>query len=313
MPDINRKRDFLLKHMELMPPNTRLKEIKRRPNYSFYFQTENGIKMRVCKMFFKNTLDINDRTILTVRNKTIASGSLIGDLRGKHKNHKKLDEQIKNYIRTHINSIPRVESHYLRAQTTREFIDGSKCIAQLYRDYKDLCDSEGRSFGTYHMYADIFNQEFNISFFKPKKDQCSLCYQYKHVTDQVRETLKNDYEGHQSEKKMSREEKASDKNKISETFVVACFDMQAVLPLPKGEISIFYYKSKVNVMNLTVTEIESEDACCYVWHEGEGGKGAIEVTSCIFKYLEEKSKAVNNEDLEITFYSDNCGAQNKNK
>ena len=98
LSDINIKRDFLLKHMELMPLNERLKETKRRPNYAFYFQTENGVKMRVCKMFFKNTLDINDRTILTVRNKTASTGSLAEDMRGKHGKHKRLDEEVKNCI-----------------------------------------------------------------------------------------------------------------------------------------------------------------------------------------------------------------------
>jgi hypothetical protein len=33
------------------------------------------------------------------------------------------------------------------------------------------------------LYSRIFNTDFNISFFVPKKDQCSLCESYKNADD----------------------------------------------------------------------------------------------------------------------------------
>lgn len=45
---------------------------------------------------------------------------------------------MKDGVRNHIKSIPRIESHYLRAQTTKEFIDGGKTIADLHRDYQHI-------------------------------------------------------------------------------------------------------------------------------------------------------------------------------
>lgn len=318
LSNINRKRDFLSKNMELIQPKYRYvranrQKAERRCNYAFYFQSLEGKKIRVCKTFFRNTLDINDRTILTVRNKTSSSGVVTEDMRGRHTNHKKVSEQLKNDVRNHINTIPRIESHYLRAQTSKEFIDGSKTIAQLHRDYKLECEAEGRPSVNYHMYADIFNREFNLSFFVPKKDQCSLCFQYNTATDEAKELIKNEFDEHLTEKVLSRKEKETDKAKVGETFVLACFDMQAVVPIPKGDISIFYYKSRLNTINLTITEIGNDATWCYVWHEGEGGKGATEVGSCLLKYLEERCNERNSEDLEIVLYSDNCGAQQKNR
>ncbi|KAL3279144.1 hypothetical protein HHI36_016658 [Cryptolaemus montrouzieri] len=49
-------------------------------------------------------------------------------------------------------------------------------------------------------------------------------------------------------KHLSRIEKENDKKKTD--TVVAAYDLQAVFECPKGEISVFYYKSKLNVLNL---------------------------------------------------------------
>lgn len=65
-------------------------------------------------------------------------------------------------------------------------------------------------------------------------------------------------------------------------------------------------------MNLTVTELGNDSSTfCYVWHEGEGGKGVTEVGSCILQYLEKIANKINHEDLEVVLYSDNCGGQQK--
>lgn len=51
----------------------------------------------------------------------------------------------------------------------------------------------------------------------------------------------------------------------------------------------------------------------FFWHEAEGNRGAIEIDSCIYKYLQEISAATTEDDLQIVFYSDNCCGQQKNK
>lgn len=83
---------------------------------------------------------------------------------------------------------------------------------------------------------------------------------------------------HLFEKELSHFEKQIDKLKISKNYVVACFDLQAVMPCPRGDTSSFYYQSKFNVLNFTVTEINwnrySDRCYCYVWDETHGQTGA---------------------------------------
>lgn len=86
---------------------------KREYNNAFSFNLHDE-KVRVCKLFFKNTLGITDRPIRTVmfkRNK-VAGTILAPDYRGKHSNHPKVDESIRSAIKAHIESIPKIESHY---------------------------------------------------------------------------------------------------------------------------------------------------------------------------------------------------------
>lgn len=54
---------------------------------------------------------------------------------GRYNHHLQLDPNLKEDIKNHINSIPRIESHYVRSTTQRENIDGCKTITQLYKDF----------------------------------------------------------------------------------------------------------------------------------------------------------------------------------
>jgi len=86
---------------------------------------------------------LNDRVIKTALSKKTELGVIEGELRGKHGNQPTIDPQIKQSVLDFINTIPRIESHYLRAHTTREFISSDKCLADLYRDYKSTRENNG--------------------------------------------------------------------------------------------------------------------------------------------------------------------------
>jgi len=80
-----------------------------------------------------NTFGITERTIRSViQSRTSGSGITVEDKRRKHGNHSRADLDIINSVKEHINSIPRVENHYQRANTTREFVDGGLCIAEMH-------------------------------------------------------------------------------------------------------------------------------------------------------------------------------------
>jgi len=78
------------------------------------------------------TLDITIRMIWTILEKQSETGATDSDHRGRKVSKGVLDDNLTRGIKDHINSIPRIESHYLRAQSTREFIKGDKTLKQLY-------------------------------------------------------------------------------------------------------------------------------------------------------------------------------------
>lgn len=312
LKDINRQRDMINKSMTAIQRKYKYSnaEKPRNPNQAFYF-TVNGEKKRVCKVFFMNTLDINGRVIQTVLEKRTDVDTITEDNRGKHGKHKKLPAEVKEGVRKHIESIPRIESHYLRQQTSREFIDGGKTIADLHNDYKEECVKNGKLYANYVLYAKIFNTEYNLGFFVPKKDQCALCEAYSNAEGEEKEQLSEKYHTHIKEKELSREEKQKDKDSND---VVLVYDLQAVQQLPRGDVSVFYYKSKLNCLNFTITDLKTKKTECYFWHEGIGNRGADEIGSCVFRYIE-MIMASYSEDSKVNliFYSDNCCGQNKNQ
>ena len=72
----------------------------------------------------------------------------------------------------------------------------------------------------------------------------------------------------------------------------------------------FFYKRRLGVYNLTVSDYKSWDAYCFMWPESEGRRGSCEVATCLFKYIGMQShRGVK----DITMLSDNCAGQNRNR
>lgn len=232
--------------MELVVPKYQYKKIdsKRTNNNQFFFNIDkNTPRIRVCKKYFKATLSINDTNIITARKKLTDSGSTEKDARGKNIANKKIvKEEAKVIVRNHINSFPRIKSHYLKSQTTREFIDGSLTLSEMYRMYLTFCSNNAIQPVKKHTYKDIINYDFNIGFISPKKDQCAICkhYNYSFIKS---EDLTNTFEKHIKSKQDARNEIVKDTSEIktnSDTELYF-YDLQAVLPTPSGKVSTFYY------------------------------------------------------------------------
>lgn len=315
--NLEKQRSFILNHMRSIQTKYRRVLIERQKerglNKAYYF-TKNNERKQVCFLFFRGTLGVSERFIRTVKTKD-KEGYLEPDFRGKDK-HTNVPEQIKNDMRNHLSSIPAVESHYTRANTQKKYIEGGKTVSDLYNDYVELCKAQNKNYGKISMYRYLFNYEFNMSFHIPKKDQCLTCNTYKNSSPDEKLQIEQSYKTHMTEKKLSREEKSKDKSKISHLFQVACFDLQAALPVPKGNVSSFYYKSRLNCYNFTICQLQQEGlgpVDCFFWHEGEAKRGASEIGTCLLKFLKKQSDIANSDDLELVLYSDNCGGQGKNK
>lgn len=95
--DLQRQREFISSNITAIHPkySYRAANSDRGIKNSFYF-TVNEKKIRVCKPFFRSTLNITDRPIRTVlaKRKDSPGRILTLDSRGKHGHHKKLDSSI---------------------------------------------------------------------------------------------------------------------------------------------------------------------------------------------------------------------------
>jgi hypothetical protein len=251
--DLSKQRNYIGANTQSIKPKYRYSstENHRNLNSAFYFDIDDE-RIRVCKTLFKATLDINDRPIRTVLAKKDVTGFVATDLRGKHDKHP--TAEVKNNV---LDSIPKIESHYLRAQTKRNYTEGSKSLADLYRDYKKERVEFNLPFAHLLMDSRIFNEEYNLGFFSPKKDQCELCIAFQNAEGEEKEALRMKFQKHQKKKQLSRQEKEADKTRVNKSVIVAVYDLQAVLPTPRGDVSVFYYKSKLNNYNFTISELKT--------------------------------------------------------
>lgn len=224
LADINKQREFIIRHMCTINPKHRSQTSNRSLNYSYCFIVNNE-KVKVCKSMFMNTLGISSRVILTTTKK-MCDGILEEDKRGKHGKHgRAISLEVKNNIRSHITSFPTIPSHYCRSSTSKQFIDGSLNISLMYKLYVEHCIHKEISYGKKHIYEKIFNEEYNISFYSPKKDLCMCCESYKNKSGEDKLNEEDGYNTHQQEKELSWKEKNED-NKLGDNVVVCCFDLR---------------------------------------------------------------------------------------
>ena len=246
-------------------------------------------------------------------------GSFNGcDKRGKHVPDNKTPDCKINLVRCHIKSIPKMESHYCRKDSQKQYIDTNLTLPKLYEAYlKWLIEKslESQPDVDYNpvsesKYRDIFTNDFNISCFHPKKDQCMICTTWNNLTveeQKTRQPAKDDHERHRKEVDDFRDEteKACLKDPSRR---MTTFDLEAVLQLPCGHAAQLFYKRKLCVYNLTFYEKPGGRGVCYLWSETEGKRGSDEIGTCLFKYLLSLPDHVRKIDI----LSDNCSGQNKN-
>ena len=281
----------------------------RRKSTLYYSFLKSGQKKSVCRKFFLDTLGIKQDVVYGALDK-LTSGCIVSvDGRGFHKNHLRINEETVEEIKEHIKSFPAVLSHYCRQSTDRMYLEADLNMSIMYRLYVEMQRSKGKPCAKISKYRDVFLKEFNLGFFSPKKDQCDLCLSFS-ATPTVSQEQIQEHGDHVKRKETARDYKASIKQLATadSSGVASCFDLQKVLPCPHGEASIFYYKRKLSVYNLTFYNMSSQDVQCFMWPEYVSARGSNQIASCLWHYIHvraDQGKTV------FYFISDNC--QNRNR
>lgn len=77
-----------------------------------------------------------------------------------------------------------------------------------------------------------------------------------HLMDES--ALEDRYQTHIKEKDLYHVENDLDE-KHESSHVVSCYDLQAALSTPNGEVSSFYYKSKLSTLNFTIYNLKTKE------------------------------------------------------
>ena len=316
-----RKKDFLLSNINITgKKRERIRGAtgqrqKARSVCLEYFFMKNSERIRVCKQFFMATLAIGHSPISEAVRGCSETGHYDGeDRRGKHVPNNKTTDVDVALVRKHIESFPKMPSHYTRRDSKKEYLDQGLNITKMYSLYKEYCSMQNPPATAVSpaIYRRVFGTEYNLSFFHPRKDQCELCTKYLAADDTMKRELKSNYEQHVAMKNQCQEAKAADKNEASQksNMAIATFDLQSVLQTPCSQVSTLYYSRKLNMYNLTVYSMKPpHDAVCYCWTEVEGKRGSNEIGTSMYKWLTGLPDTVD----EVIIYSDSCGGQNRNR
>lgn len=293
---------------------TNLNHVLHNRTFTFeYFLPNSKELIKVCKTMFLNTYDISERPVKTAWEKYDGTTNIISDLRGKHKNRKIIiTKNIIDAVIQHVNSFAPIEAHYVRKSSSKIYLDGSLTFRTMHAEFLKLeCNLEYNNI-TARQYKDIVKKNFNLSFFKPKKDRCADCHKFESSLEHTDEEKLN-HSLHVARKNKSREMKQADKQAAktsNKSIIAATFDFQKILTCPHGEVSVLYYSRKLSCFNFTVYDLATKKGSCYMWDEMTAKRGANEVSSCLMNFIE---KHVKNGAKNFKFWSDNCAGQNRNR
>lgn len=75
-----------------------------------------------------------------------------------------------------------MESHHCRAKTKRRYLDSKLSITKLHELYVESVKQESSdAVVSFQKYQKVFCSIHNLSFFKPRKDQCGQCAAYENM------------------------------------------------------------------------------------------------------------------------------------
>ncbi|ESO90767.1 hypothetical protein LOTGIDRAFT_163649 [Lottia gigantea] len=318
--DYKRQKDFILSRtkaygIERERPRSAERKRKRKHTISYFFIKPDGLHVKVCKKFFLATLCVSSGPVYTALAEKGEASTFVGeDKRGHHTSSNKTSEERLDLVRKHIESFPKIESHYTRSDTHRQYLNQDMSISKMYHLYKLHCDQlvPPKTDPVEELtYRRLFCTEYNLSFFHPKKDQCMKCSKHKILTGIDNVNFEEEYQAHLQR---SKEAQIKSSGKLRATkdsnFISASFDLHSVLQLPNTNASLLYYSRKLSLYNLCIYDAaKPNDAFCYCWNEVQAGRRSNEIGTAIYKWLSDLPSNIR----EVSLFSDTCGGQNRNQ
>lgn len=292
------------------------KRVTERSRYEYsFFDGVNDLTINICKNSFLALHGIKESRL----KKKVLAMSLdqsFGDGRGKHENHRKISEEIKELIRNHIKSFPARESHYSRRKNKRKvYLSSDLNVSKMVRLFREKYpDVEIKDW----LYHDIFNYEFNISFGSPRTDICDTCESFQKKIKEAEATgneeeikkVKSQHELHVRKgdtfyQQLGEQQVAAMNDDTVEVFVM---DFEKNLPLPLTNIGKEYYLRQLWIHNFNIHHMDGP-SIMHLYAEHYAKKGPNEVISMLNHEILKLPQNVTH----LRIFCDNCFSQNKNR
>lgn len=300
-----------------------MEKTQRAVSREYFLLNSNTEKKRVCQKFVCATLSITFPVVNNALKNYNDFGMYTGiDGRKGQVAWNKLPLEKTNKVKNHINLFPRVESHYCRRDSSKQYFSLDLNISTMYRLYCEQIRTENYMLSpedqeipvNINIYRKIFNEyRPKLGFYMPKKDQCTKCNIFKDASEEQQNLLRPEWEQHKEREKEAVDSKTEDKQKAIENkgvnFRSITFDLQAILSLPYAGDSQIYYMRKLSAYNFTIFENPNAHGYCYLWDDINGSKGSFEIGSCLLQYLYFLPDSVSH----VSTFSYTCDGQNRNK
>ncbi|CAG9840328.1 unnamed protein product [Diabrotica balteata] len=148
----------------------------------------------------RRVLSVTEKIVRNCLEKMSVAGIVSTDQRGKASTVNKIPAWIEKHARQHIQSIPKVESHYCRKSSNKLYLPLQPKLEKLYALYLKQCRkiaqkplykmrklNSNNKKALLNLFPNPYTKAYfyshgNLRFHKPKKDQCSTCNHYKSLT-----------------------------------------------------------------------------------------------------------------------------------
>ena len=252
---------------------------RRNVSMCYNLQLEDGTTMQVCKKMFSSTIGVPKRTI----GRWLCEAGRSPDHVTKPKSPKTgsrvhVSEDDITFLENWLNALPTTPSHYCRSSSTyqdKKYLHPGTKILQLFNEYGVAAREAQVRIVARKYFTEVFHR-LNFSVFIPRKDQCDVC-----VAAKYGNVEKEKHNEHILEKDRARAQKSSDKESASEKVSVWTMDLQAVLLCPQTKASSMYYRTKFQVHNFTLYNLQTKDGYCYTWDESQG-----DLSSEVFAHIQ---------------------------
>lgn len=301
----------LIEKNEIKTRRPRKENAKQRAASFSYYVMNGSSKIKVCRTAFMSMHGIRQKRLFRITT-LLLQGETPRDKRGTNPNPRKIPEHVTNLISDHIQSFPVKVTHYGGKEV--RYLDARLSIVKMH----DMFATKHPDLGiTYSFYRAYFVDNFNYRFGRPQIDVCSKCEELTaklkspHICESAKRDAQREYDVHQRRSKgfyRCLQEVAQRCTKDNNVVGLA-FDYMQNLPLPNIPVQEVFYMRQLWVNVFCIHNLKTNNCVIYMYHEGQGNKGANEVSSLLNDYINEYVPE-NAEHLHL--FSDGCPGQNKN-